>query len=870
MENLYEKQLKDYFKKYEETNKQLNSVQAKWYEERVEKWIKDEEQKKRIKRYVEGKENRGSVDSISYSEPFFMTSILPPIYENRPLIMVIGQETNGWGDISNFNSEKEHEFLIKIKEMKKEPKIENSIRIRHYYGEAFTLLQIDKWVYVDKDKPVPPYYGRYDNIEKKYLCDEIKKHATGQFWKFISCLNNKRYNVCWNNLDKIHYKTDKKKCIKLYNEDEKFLHRDIEYGKKKQSLLMHEIDIVEPDYIIFLTGPNYKDSMVEALEMKDLLKPSIDAPIKYFSVKNSRGKNIPAIWTYHPGYFGTLQQKCEVKNEIMKVLNKYVLDFEHNCNIINRLIDLCSNRSGSTEEKVFKGVSFDELAGDTSFVIPEGFQIIGKDAFRGCSSLINITIPDGITTIDKCAFYGCTSLKSINIPKSVTTIGAGAFANCKSLTNINIPKRVADIGPFAFENCINLTDVTIQTIFLHIDDFAFVGCSNLSNIEINSFNYSHHIVDDCLIEIKSQKVLKGLKNCDRIPADGSVEEIGPFAFRGCKNLYSINIPDCIELIGFGAFTSCENISSIEVSAGNPIYHSDGNCLIETASKTLIAGCENSIIPTDGSATSIEDFAFSDKVNLSSIKIPASITSIEEQPFLGCENLYSIEVNPGNPVYHSDGNCLIETASKTLIAGCKDSVIPADDRVTNIGKFAFLRCKNLTSIDIPEAIDSIGEGAFAECTNLKDISIPSNVKIGELAFFECRNLGNINIPIGDPIIKRQTFTGCASFTKITIPKGITSIEDSVFEECINLTHVIISDTVLSIGAAVFCNCTNLNTINIPKSISHIGDGVFAQCYNLRQINYEGTIDEFGLIQKGNLWQCESSLEKVICIDGDIIL
>jgi hypothetical protein len=205
------------------------------------------------------------------------------------------------------------------------------------------------------------------------------------------------------------------------------------------------------------------------------------------------------------------------------------------------------------EEKVFKGVSFDELAGDTSFVIPEGFQIIGKDAFRGCSSLINITIPDGITTIYECAFYGCTSLKSINIPKSVTTIGAGAFANCKSLTNINIPKRVADIGPFAFENCINLTDVTIQTIFLHIDEFAFVGCSNLSNIEINSFNYSHHIVDDCLIEIKSQKVLKGLKNCDRIPADGSVEEIGPFAFRGCKNLYSINIPDCIELIGFGAF-----------------------------------------------------------------------------------------------------------------------------------------------------------------------------------------------------------------------------------------------------------------------------------------------------------------------------
>lgn len=522
------------------------------------------------------------------------------------------------------------------------------------------------------------------------------------------------------------------------------------------------------------------------------------------------------------------------------------------------------------EENIFEGVSFDKLVGVKSFAIPDGFQVIGKNAFKGCDDLIDITIPDSITKIDDCAFYGCTSLKSINIPESVETIGASTFAYCNSLTNITIPKIVADIGPFAFENCINLTDVYIESISLHVDEYAFMGCQNLSNIEINPFNFTHEVIDNCLIEIASQKVIKGLKNCDKIPADGSAEEIGSFAFRGCQHLTNMFIPDCIEFIGGGAFASCENISCIEVNEDNPVYHSDNNCFIETNSKKLITGCENSIIPSDGSVTCIEESSFSDRINLTHIYIPSSITKIEKQPFLGCETLSSIEVSADNLIYHSENNCLIETASKTLIAGCKNSVIPTDGSITSIGAYAFLRCKNLTSIDIPEIISSIGEGAFAECINLKNITISNSVKIGEQAFYGCSNLGNINIPIGNPIIESYTFTSCKSLTEITIPKGITTIEVGAFEGCINLTTVIVSDTVLSIGAAVFSECINLRDIIMPKSVTHIGDGAFAKCDNLKQINYEGTIDEFGLIQKGDLWQCESSLERVICIDGDIIL
>ena len=70
---------------------------------------------------------------------------------------------------------------------------------------------------------------------------------------------------------------------------------------------------------------------------------------------------------------------------------------------------------------------------DTSYSIPDGVTIIGKNAFAWCDSLRSITIPDGVTIIDRGAFQYCRSLTSITIPDSVTYISAEAFDGCDSL-----------------------------------------------------------------------------------------------------------------------------------------------------------------------------------------------------------------------------------------------------------------------------------------------------------------------------------------------------------------------------------------------------------------------------------------------------
>ena len=127
----------------------------------------------------------------------------------------------------------------------------------------------------------------------------------------------------------------------------------------------------------------------------------------------------------------------------------------------------------------------------------------------------------------------------------------------------------------------------------------------------------------------------------------------------------------------------------------------------------------------------------------SITIPNSVTSIGYQAFYGCTGLTSIIVNAGNTKYHSAGNCLIETETKTLILGCNTSVIPTDGSVTSIGDYAFSGCNGFTSVTIPDSVTSIGGAAFADCSGLTSVTIGNGVtSIGGSAFRDCTGLTSI--------------------------------------------------------------------------------------------------------------------------------
>jgi len=279
--------------------------------------------------------------------------------------------------------------------------------------------------------------------------------------------------------------------------------------------------------------------------------------------------------------------------------------------------------------------------------------------------------------------------------------------------------------------------------------------------------------------------------------------------------------------------------SVVVEPDNTIYDSRNNCnaIIETASNTLIAGCNNTTIPS--SVTTIGDYAFYCCKNLTSVTIPNSVTSIGDNTFWHCDNLtnitipnsvtnigegifgccsslMSIVVESSNTIYDSrnDCNAIIETASNTLIAGCMSTIIP--NSVTNIGTSAFHGCFELTSIEIPISVTSIGGSAFSSCTSLTSVTVPDGV-----------------ISIGN-----SAFNSCSGLTSVTIPNSVTSIGVYAFSHCTSLTSVIFNaedcETMGSSSYPVFEDCTSLSSVTIGENVKHIPSYAFNGNSNISAI------------------------------------
>ena len=205
-------------------------------------------------------------------------------------------------------------------------------------------------------------------------------------------------------------------------------------------------------------------------------------------------------------------------------------------------------------------------------------------------------------------------------------------------------------------------------------------------------------------------------------------------------------------------------------------------------------------------TGIDQFAFSNCSEITSVSIPSSMITIGWDVFIGTA-FYNDPSNWVDNALYVD-NCLI--AVKPEVAG-ETYEIAEGTRV--IGEGAFYKCSSLTSVTIPSSVISIGYGAFIDCSSLSSVSIPSSVKYvggnvfdGTALYNDASNWvdnvlyvdnclinakrdlsGAYNIAEGTRIIAEQAFS-YTSLTSVTVPSSVVNIGPRAFYSIDNLTDI----------------------------------------------------------------------------------
>ena len=248
-------------------------------------------------------------------------------------------------------------------------------------------------------------------------------------------------------------------------------------------------------------------------------------------------------------------------------------------------------------------------------------------------------------------------------------------------------------------------------------------------------------------------------------------------------------------------------------------------------------------------TTIGEDAFR-RTGLSSVTIPDSVTTIEDGAFYECKNLSSVTIGNG-----------VTTIGLSAFNSTGLSSVTIPDSVTSIGNSAFEYCKGLTSVTIGNGVETIGKTAFGLCMNLQNVTIGNSVTtIGDEAFYMCA-FTSVTIPDSVTTIENNAFRCCSYLGSVTIPDNVTTIGEKAFESCSNLQSAMIGNKVTTIGNGAFQSCPFLDNVTIPASVTTIGNEVFASCISLATINYGGSKTQWdALIANAAGWNdgCPSTM------------
>lgn len=374
-----------------------------------------------------------------------------------------------------------------------------------------------------------------------------------------------------------------------------------------------------------------------------------------------------------------------------------------------------------------------------------------------------------VTTIGRWAFIDCTSLTSVVIPDTVTSIEGwgragfsfGAFNGCTGLTNVSLGNNVTNIGLSVFRGCTSLARVTLPQSLCTIEGDAFSRCTSLASIHIS------------------------------------------------KNVSSI---------ADGAFSGCTGLVEITVDPENAFYSSVDGVLFDRNQTLLLLypSSKTGAYAIPQNVRTINNGAFEDCVHLTSLWVPAAVSDILWDNFVGCSSLTAIDVDPDNSSYASLEGVLFDESHTTLVR------YPA---------------ARVSSYVIPQSVVGIESKAFQGCAALTDVSIPSTVTNVEYrAFYSCISLTSVMIPNSVTYLGAEAFGGCASLTNVAVSGSLECLPQGLFENCVRLSSITLPESLTRVGEDVtgvgtvgtFYGCSNLSGVYFQGNAPRVEPDAFRGC------------------------------------------
>ncbi len=453
------------------------------------------------------------------------------------------------------------------------------------------------------------------------------------------------------------------------------------------------------------------------------------------------------------------------------------------------------------------------ISGISSSLQAQDIQVVGNNLYyqlsNGEAKLLgfyddeesSLTVPGAITyenqtypvtSISTGAFTSCP-LTTVTLGQNVKVIERRAFSNNKQLTSFSFDAKLDSLGEEVFMNCSKLPEITLPASLRAMNGNTFKGCTALKTVKVDAANPYYTTMDNAVVS-KNKEVLVLVSPA--LGVDGvysvasGIKELGKTVFMDAP-FSQINLPESLEVIAERAFM---------------------------------------------------------KAQITSLTIPAGVTSIGDAFVAQAAKLQSITIAEGNNNFEIKETFFIDKRSNMLL-GMTTPFTGTDlkfpEGIAKISGYLFNASANLVTVEMPSTLKEIGEQAFTGCAKLETVKLNEGLeRIGRLCFFNEASLKQVNFPSTLKQLDFQCFASCKVLPEAKLNEGLEIMDEAIFASCDGLKEVYLPKSLKKFGANMFSFATSLESVNLPEWLEEIPDGTCSNCTSLKAVEIPKGVKRIG--------------------------